>query len=74
MEQARRIKQREDNIRARAAAKKANKGKRGKPVSILIENIVSIFIDILYYFSVLVLKERKRDLLINKLLFIIEFY
>lgn len=43
MEQARRIKQREDNIRARAAAKKANKGKRGKPVSILIENIVSIY-------------------------------
>merc|ERR1712137_347546 len=29
--QARKVRQREDNIRARAETKKANKGKRGKP-------------------------------------------
>ena len=33
MSEAKKIKTREDNIRARAEAKKANKGKRGKPVS-----------------------------------------
>lgn len=33
LQQAKKIREREGNIRARAEAKKANKGKRGKPVS-----------------------------------------
>jgi len=42
MAQAKKVKQREENIRARAAAKKENKGKRGKPVCSIFCCLLSI--------------------------------